>query len=71
MRYLKLTTLLACGAALVVASGCSDMPAPLEPEPIELDLQVQRDAGSGEICWYVGSAHPEYNRHVVSWQNVL
>jgi hypothetical protein len=47
------------------------MPAPLEPEPIELDLQVQRDAGSGEICWYVGSTHPDYNRHVVSWQDAL
>lgn len=71
MRYLKLTSLLACGAALVVASGCSDMPAPLEPEPIELDLQVQRDAGSGEKCWYVGSHHPKWNQHVVSGQDLF
>jgi len=69
MRYLKLSALLACGAALVVGAGCSDaMAPPLEPDPIELDLQVQRDGGSGEVCYYVGSARPDENRHVVSWQ---
>ena len=69
MRYLKLSALQACSAALAVTSSCNDMPAPLEPEPIELDLQVQLDAGSGEICWYVTASHPKYNRHVVSWQD--
>jgi hypothetical protein len=70
MKYLKLSPLLACAAALAVTSSCSDMPAPLEPDLILLDLQAQQES-TGEVCWYVGSAHPDYNRHVVSWQGTF
>jgi hypothetical protein len=71
MKYVKLSALLVCAAALGVTSSCSDMPAPLEPDGILLDVQAQQDGSSREVCWYVGSAHPDYNRHVVSWQDTF
>jgi hypothetical protein len=71
MKYLKLVALLACAAALAVTASCTDMPAPLEPDGILLDVQAQQDGSSREVCWYVGSTHPDYNRHVVSWQGAF
>jgi hypothetical protein len=65
MRYLLLS---AVAAMLVVTAGCTDTTEPLGPMEADFEVLAQSSEGK-EICWYVGSAHPDYNGHVVSWRH--
>jgi hypothetical protein len=79
MRYLKMTTLLACGAALLFVAGCGDATAPTVLEEPEVQVLAQRpshppgkptdpdpeDPPSDEVCWYIGSPKPVSKDHEV------
>jgi hypothetical protein len=67
MRYLLLS---AVAAMLVVTAGCTDTMEPLGLTGANFEVLAQ-SSGGGEVCWYVASAHPRFNRHVVSWQNTF
>ena len=82
MRYLKLSTLLACGAALLFVAGCGDATVPTVLEEPEVQVLAQRpsqppgkptdpdpeDPPSDEVCWYIGSPKPVSKDHAVRWE---
>jgi hypothetical protein len=64
MRNLWRSVLAVGAVTLMVVSGCTETTEPFGP--IGPEFEVAGTSAGGEICWYVGSAPPDDNRHVVS-----